>query len=71
MLNERQTYRKPSSLAVDFGSTGKLDHRELVIKGDRRKDTQKTQMKQRVTTVRKDRELWGTTSTLLIFVVVV
>ena len=70
-LNERQTHRKPWSPVVDFGSTGELPHEELVIKGVSGKDTQKTQMKRQVTPVRKDRERWGTTSTSLVFVVVV
>lgn len=70
-LNQQQTHRKPWSSAMDSGSTGELDHRELVIKGDSTKGTQKAQRKQQITPRRWEKTgLWGTTSTLMIFVII-
>lgn len=40
-LNQQPTHRKLWSPVVHSGSTGELDHRKLVIKGDSRKGTAK------------------------------
>lgn len=48
-LNQQPTHRKSWSPAVHSGSTGGLDPRKLVIKGDSRKGTPK---KQQVTPMR-------------------
>lgn len=69
-MNQQQTYRKPWSSAIDSESTGELDHRKLFIKGDSTKSTQKAQRTQQATPMRWEKTgLWGTTSTLMIFVI--
>ena len=54
-VNQRQTHRNPGSPMADSGSTGELDHGELVIEGDRTKDAPKAQRKQGITPLRPEK----------------